>query len=183
MVINEKGLLAAMKDAFKRRSTGYKVAARLLEDGTEEIILSAPGWTVFIARDNVPRKVMGLIVEHMGDLPKAGSAYQVQDKQTQAEIFEIAVPETPTPVVGASVKRTNLAYQGYQIWQRIDNQSVYMVSPTMEDMLEHYGLPVTMTDSGRIFAEGVASRLYILPLQVMHNDLPVLQHLAKLHWV
>lgn len=27
MVINEKGLCSAMKDAFKKRSTGYKVAA------------------------------------------------------------------------------------------------------------------------------------------------------------
>lgn len=92
MVIDEKGLLSAMKDAYKKKSTGYKVAARILEDGDEELIVSAPGWTAFIIRENAPRKVMGLIVEHVGDLPRASEAYQVQDKNVQAEIFKVAVP-------------------------------------------------------------------------------------------
>lgn len=77
MVINEKGLCAAMKAAYKKKSTGYKVAARISENGTEEIVLSAPGWTAIITRENAPRKVMALIVEHVGDLPQAGQAFQV----------------------------------------------------------------------------------------------------------
>lgn len=89
MVIDEKGLLSAMKAAFKKQSTGYKVAA---DDEEEELILSAPGWTAIIARENTPRKVMGLIVEHLGDLPRDGTAFQVQDKNAQAEIFSVAVP-------------------------------------------------------------------------------------------
>jgi len=126
---------------------------------------------------------MGLIVEHLGDLPKVGEAYQVQDKQTQAEIFDIAVPATPNPVPGATVKRTNLAYQGYQIWQRTDNYAVYMISPVLEDLLDSFGIPVTLTDNGMLYAEGLVSRLYILPLQVMQNELAALNHLAKLQWV
>ena len=183
MVINEKGLCAAMKDAFKKRSTGYKVAARISTVGEEEIILAAPGWTVIIARENAPRKVMGLIVEHMGDLPQLGDAFQVQDKQTQAEIFDIAVPSTPSVVKGAAVKRTNLAYQGHQIWQRTDNHAVFMVAPAVEDLLDNFGIPVLLTDNGMLYAEGIASRLYILPLQVMQNEMPALHHLAKLQWV
>lgn len=183
MVINEKGLCAAMKDAFKKRSTGYKVAAQITEAGEKQIILAAPGWTAIIARENAPRKVMGLIVEYLGDLPKDGDAYQVQDKQTQAEIFDMAVPDTPNPVAGAEVKRTNLAYMGYQIWQRTDNHSVYMVAPAMEDLLDSFGVPIVLTDNGMLYAEGLASQLYILPLQVMQNELTALNHLAKLQWV
>ena len=108
MVINEKGLCAAMKAAFKKQSTGYKVAARITDDGEEQIILSAPGCTVIIARENVPRKVMGLIVEHLGDIPQPDNAYQVQANNTQAEIYDLAVPDEPPIVAGAVVKRTNL---------------------------------------------------------------------------
>ena len=71
MVISETGLCAAMKAAFKKKSTGYKVAARLPKAGKEEIVLSTPEWIAIINRENAPRKVLALIVEHMGDLPAA----------------------------------------------------------------------------------------------------------------
>lgn len=50
MVISESGLCAAMQAAYKKKSTGYKVASRLSEDGEEEIILSAPDWIAIINR-------------------------------------------------------------------------------------------------------------------------------------
>lgn len=183
MVIDEKGLLSAMKDAYKKKSTGYKVAARILEDEEEELILSAPGWTAFINRENAPRKVMGLIVEHVGDLPREDEAYQVQDKNVQAEIFSVAVPAQARLVAGAVVRRTNLTYNGYQIWQRTDNLNVFMLSPKFEDMMDNYNREVRLTEDGMFYVEGVASRLYLLPLQVMQNELPALHHLAKMQWV
>lgn len=183
MVIDEKGLLTAMKDAFKKKSTGYKVAARVTEDGEEELILSAPGWTTIISRENAPRKVMGLIVEHVGDLPKAGEAYQVQDKNVQAEIFRVAVPTPAIPVKDVEVRRTNLTYSGYQIWQRTDNLNVFMLAPKFEDMMDNYNRAVMLTEDGMLYVEGVASRLYLLPLQAMQNETPALHHLAKMRWV
>ena len=183
MVIDEKGLLSAMKAAFKKQSTGYKVAAQTTEGVDEELILSAPGWTAIIDRENTPRKVMGLIVEHLGDLPRYGTAFQVQDKNAQAEIFSVAVPSPAMLVPGAQVKRTNLTYNGYQIWQRTDNHDVFMLAPKFEDMMDNYNREVRLTEDGMFYVEGVASRLYLLPLQVMQNDLPALHHLAKLKWV
>ena len=184
MVIDEKGLCAAMKAAYKKKSTGYKVAARISEDGTEEIVLSAPGWTAIITRENAPRKVMALIVEHVGDLPQAGQAFQVQDANSQAEIFDMAVPELEELAAGALVKRTRLNYDGYQIWQRVDDRTVFMMPPKHEDMLDSYSRPVKVMDNGALFyVEGIASRLYLQPLNVQQNELTALHHLAKLQWV
>lgn len=183
MVISEKGLCAAMNAAFKKKNTGYKVAARLSEKGVEEIVLSAPGWTAIITRENAPRKVLALIVEHMGDLPKEGEAFQVQDKKAQAEILSMAVPEQGTPVAGATVKRTQLNYNGYQIWQRTDDRSVYMMPSQHEGMLDSYNRQVCLTEKGMFCAKGVASQLYVQPLKAQQNELLALHHLAKLQWV
>lgn len=183
MVINEKGLCAAMKDAFKKRSTGYKVAARYDGGVEQEIVLVAPGWTAILNRENAPRKVMGLIVEHLGDLPQVGRAFHVQDEQTQTEIFDMAIPEASELIPGVDVRRTNLTWCGYQIWQRTDNLDVFMVSPKVEDLLDNYNMRVRLTEVGQFYAEGVASKLYFEPLQVMQDKMPALHHLAKMQWV
>ena len=183
MVINEKGLCAAMKDAFKKRSTGYKVAARWNEGVEQEIVLVTPEWTVILNRENAPRKVMGLIVEHMGDLPQVGRACHVQDDQTQAEIYDIAVPENSKLIPDAGVRRTNLTWCGCQIWQRTDNLDVFMVLPRVEDLLDNYNMSVCVTEDGRFYAKGKASELYFKPLQVLKDQMTALHHLAKLRWV
>lgn len=183
MVINESGLCAAMRDAFRKKSTGYKVAAQLSQKGERELILSASGWTAEISRENAPRKVLALIVEHVGDLPDEGMAFQVQDKNVQTEIYNMAVPDAGAQATGYQVKRTNLTYNGYQIWQQVDNLKVFMVSPKVEDLMDNYHREVRITENGMFYVEGVASRLHIQPLQVNQNDLPALHHLAKMRWV
>ena len=183
MVISEKGLCAAMSAAFKKKNTGYKVAARLSDKGVEEIVLSAPGWTAIVTRENAPRKALALIVEHMGDLPQTGQAFQVQDKKAQAEILSMAVPETGDTAESITVKRTQLNYNGYQIWQRTNDQKVFMMPAQHEDLLDSYNRQVCMTEKGVFCAQGVASRLYIQPLQVAQNEIPALHHMAKLQWV
>ena len=183
MVINESGLCAAMRDAFKKKSTGYKVAAQLSEKKERELILSAPGWAVVISRENAPRKVLALIVEHVGDLPDEGMAVHVKDGNVQTEIYNMAVPDPGELVAGAAVKRTNLTYNGYQIWQHADNLKVFMVAPKVENLMDNYSREVRLTADGRFYVEGVASRLHIQPLEVEQNELPALHHLAKMRWV
>ena len=183
MVINESGLCAAMKKAFQKKSTGYKVAAQLSPKGERELVLSAPGWTAAISRENAPRKVLALIVEHVGDLPDEGMAYQVQDKNVQTEIYNMAVPDASASVTSYKVKRTKLTYEGYQIWQRVDNLQVYPVAQNIEDLMDNYHREVRITENGMFYVEGVASRLHIQPLKVDQNEMPALHHLAKLQWV
>lgn len=96
----------------------------------------------------------------------------------------MAVPELEELAAGAVVKRTRLNYDGYQIWQRVDDRTVFMMPPKHEDMLDSYSRPVKVMDNGALFyVEGVASRLYLQPLNVQQNELTALHHLAKLQWV
>lgn len=183
MVINEKGLCSAMKDAFKKRSTGYKVAAQHGQGVVQELVLVAPGWTAILNRENAPRKVMGLIVEHLGDLPQVGRAAHVQDEQTQTEIFDMAIPEKPELIPGVDVRRTQLTWCGYQIWQRTDNLDVFAVSAKVEDLLDNFNVPVRLTTEGQLYAAGVASELYFSPVQLMQDRMPALHHLSKMQWV
>lgn len=183
MIIDEKGLSAAMKQAYKKKSTGYKVAAQRRPGMREEIVLVAPSWTAIITREFAPRKVMGLIVEHLGDLPSVHNAWHVQDEQTQTEIFDMAVPEKAELIPEAEVSRTALNWNGYQVWQRKDNLQVFMIDPRVEDLLVNYNMTVGMTEDGQFYVEGVASKLYFKPLQVMQGEMPALHHLAELRWV
>ena len=183
MIINESGLCAAMKDAFRKKSTGYKVAARLNEDKEEEIILSAPGWTAVITRGNAPRKGLALIVEHMGDLPKVGEAFQIQDKQAQATIYDMMVPSVPKNAGKEEVKRTQINYKGYQIYQLVDKNTVYMVSPKVEALLVSILLPLSLTEREQFCAAGIASTLFISPADVMQDETKALGHLEEMRWV
>ena len=183
MIINEKSLCTVMKDAFKKRSTGYKVAAQYGNGAEQEFVLVAPGWTVVLNRDNAPRKVMGLIVEHLGDLPQVDRAFHVQDEQTQTEIFDMAIPEKPELLPGVDVRRTQLNWCGYQIWQRTDNLEVFAVSAKLEDLLDNFNVPVRLTVQGQLYAEGTASKLYFSPMQLMQDKMPALHHLSQMQWV
>ena len=181
MVIDEGALVKAIMEAYK--GPGYKVAARIAAKQKCELVISAPDWVAIIQREHVPRKVLGRIVEHLGELPVMGTAFQVQKKQTQAEIFDMAVPETVALQDGTYMKRTQISYNGHQIWQRSSDLRVYMVDPALEDMMSCYSLSVLFTEDTRLAVLGSVSQLYIKPLPVMHNALPVLEHLSKLSWV
>ena len=74
MVVNEKGLLKAMKEAYKL--DGYTVAV----DETDLILKTVP-WTVVLHMEDAPSKVLALITEHIRKLPAPGTAYQVKKKE------------------------------------------------------------------------------------------------------
>lgn len=183
MVINESGLRAAMQSAFKKKSTGYKVALRHLTGEDPQIVLSTSDWTVILNRENAPRKVLSQIVEHLGDLPSAGQAFHVQDNNAQAEIYKMAVPGQEELLDGVSVKRTQIAYMGHTIYQREDNCDVYMVPTKLEDLLDSKLLPLRMTADSTLYLEGIASQVYIKPYEPMQGDSKALQHFAKFRWI
>ena len=180
MVINESGLCAAMKAAFRKKSTGYKVSSRMNAAGEQEIILSAPFWTVVLEKRHAPRKVLALIVEHMGDLPKPGQAFQIQDQQAQSTIYEMLVPDLPKDTA-MGVKRTAITYKGSRIYQCADD-TVYMVSPKIEALLASNLLPLSMTDREWFCTKGRASALFISPEDVMQDENSALSHLQAFRW-
>lgn len=184
MVINEKGLTRAMKDAFK--NMGYKVAA---DDsgGIEELMIAAPGWVVVIEKKNVPRKVLGLIAEHVGEIPEPGQAFQVSKKETRTEIFSVTLQLLEGMKHGdkeaRQAKPTPLVMNGYTLWQRQKDMKVVRVAPEKEDIILSRGRTVWMFDTDQLMVDGRVSRAYIDCFSTRKEEEEVLKHLAKVQWV
>ena len=95
----------------------------------------------------------------------------------------LSVAELPKNAGKAMVQRTQIAYMNHQIYQRTDNDEVFMVSPKVEALLASTLLPLSVADKGMFCAAGIASTLFISPADVMQNEMTALHHLAKLKWV
>ena len=183
MVVSESGLLKAMKEAWK--SVGYKVANRD-SGGVEEIMIGAPGWVVLIEKKNMPRKVLGLIAEHVGQIPEPGEAFQVSKKATQTEIFHVSMQLLEgmknDEKVHRQAKRTTLTLAGYPLWQRDQDLKIVRVPPNREEIMLHHGRDVWMFDSDTLMVDGKASRVYIDTYYVADEE-ELLEHLSKVRFV
>lgn len=137
MVINEKGLLRAMKEAYK--SDGYEIEC-VQTGGVKEIHIETTQWYVMCILKNLPRKVLGLIVEHLGEIPELGQAVQVKKKETQTKIFT----QNRDPFGGVMPDdcinppraiKTALVYRYSNIWQQRRGNKVFWVNPDLEDIM------------------------------------------------
>lgn len=185
MVIDEKGLMAAMKDAYK--AEGYKVA---VEDsaGIENVILHTSMWTVVVMKKELPRKVLGLIAEHIGDIPKPGTAYQVKKKETQTEIFNM-VADAPLDYQSGEkkrrvIRRTSLVLGGFPLWQTATDEKVVKVLPDEEEIINWIGCDVILIGEDVLVADDDISRAYIrCTIPKDPQERKMLEHLGKVKWV
>ena len=138
MIIKEKGLLRLMKEAYK--GSGYTVMVDRVA-GEHYLFLSYWGWKAGIRMDAVPRKVLGLLAEHLGKLPLLGEAFKVQKDSVQSELFELA--DDPFKDLLQCIdhweqhkimKRTKLEWDGNQVWQSPRDQSIVLMDPELQKL-------------------------------------------------
>ncbi len=183
MVVDEKGLLKAMKAAYK--TAGYKVAVDL-ENGCDKVILSTDMWTVVIDREELPCKVLGMIAEHLREIPEPGTAFHVKNHETQAEMFNIVVDAlqhdfTQTEKV-ALVRKINLTWGGYSLWQGANDKQVVKVSPDFEDLMLWSGKVVQLIEGNMLMIGDSTSRAYICCTTASATEQELLAHLSKVEW-
>lgn len=183
MVINEQGLLRAMKEAYK--GAGYQVACKETGDGSE-IYIKTGMWRVMCELKNFPRKALGLLAEHMGTLPEPGQALQVKKKECQTMIFQDAM-ETFQGITAddcinpANVIKTDLTYKGSSIWMQPRGKKVYWIDPDLEDIIKRSGREVSLGDRV-ISASGTVSGVAIAPMPPANEtEKRVLEYLAGLN--
>ena len=119
-MIDERGLLAAIKDAW--RTGGYSVVGN-----GGELVLQGGGWLAVLPRSIVPRKVLALLVEHLGEIPE-GTAWKVYKKQgAQAQMVDMALEAVDTirrELEGEpnprEAHRTAMTWKNWEIWQTED---------------------------------------------------------------
>lgn len=113
-MINEKKLLRQMKQEWKE--TGYEVFP---VDGTT--VIAGRAWAVQIPNNLVPRRVLGLMVEHIGEIPT--TAWRCRKDGTQATSMGMAEAILAQLGPGEEVEEVQLStilYKGRQLWQRGD---------------------------------------------------------------
>lgn len=178
MVIDEKILIREMKYAWGH--DGY-VAAREEHDGDEWLKLVDFDWIAEIEWGNVPNKVLGLIVEHLGDLPQLGEAVTVRKKESNTTIFNM-VNRFPAEK-GVEIHRLPLWYRIYQAWQKNGNDGVEFVRTEAAELLMDYGRqPEWVKDT--ICLEGNISRVAVCCVEARDGQPVAYAKLAlsERHW-
>ena len=91
------------------------------------------------ALESVPRKILGLIVEHAGGIPGVGTAWSVtkpkkSDVQRKDIMFSLVEQEAAELLEidwdqAAKLGRMGMTLDGYGLWQNRENLSILRLDP------------------------------------------------------
>lgn len=133
-MIDERGLLSAMKSTW--RSEGYTVAG-YREDGERVLCIAGASWLVAIPYSAISRKVLGLLAEHLGDIPDA-TAWTVQKgRGAQSQMMDMVLGHMDNlrrriaESDGETILRSNMTWKGYEVWQRPATLKVTAYDPEL----------------------------------------------------
>ena len=124
MIVDEKGLCRVIKQAYK--TGGYTV---MEEDGN--IMVWAEEWFVQTEARKLPKKVLGLLVEHLGTLPGAPTVLQ-KNADPQLELAEVAAQDVAFwhgVGEGARLRPADVILAGWQVMQNIATNECWAVEP------------------------------------------------------
>ena len=117
-MINEKALVAAMKSEW--RGGGYEVVG--YGEGNR-LWINGNNWCVEMRQSEAPRKVLALLVEHLGEIP-CGSAWAVsKDGGAQSLVVDMMLTRIDTVKnvlmreEEREIKRTAMKWNGLEVWQ------------------------------------------------------------------
>ena len=182
MVINDKGLLRAMKEAHK--STGYEICCRKSGE-FKEICIETSRWHIVCEAKTVSRKILGLIVEHLGEVPQVGQCYQIKKKESQVKIMEPGKPPfggiTPDDCVTPDgAYKTSLVWKHANVWKCAETGKVLWIDPETEEILNFQGKAYCL--GGKVLhMSDTVSAVSILPENpVKEEDIKMLNNLARI---
>lgn len=184
MIIDEKGLLRAMKAEYK--VLGYHVAAMGDAGKIKHIIITGKRWGVMMEKKSVPRKVLGLLAEHIGEIPTVNEGYKVRRGDIQTEIHENAMMTYRAfhkeDVQIGTVRRTGLTLNGYNLWQRGKDLRVAQVDPELESIALWKQDTAKLIGENVLMTEDLESRVYIT-VEKQDGHSSQLEHLSQFQWV
>lgn len=149
MLINESGLVQAVKAAYKHG--GYTVAVT-----TDEVAIYTGTWFVMCNRAMISNKVLATIVEHTGTIPEVAEPINitkgVEPQQIMAEVAEDDMAHWRGGAVGDIVTMVPVIMQGYQIFQSATGAGAcwgvpaFLLSMIERDVVEHFEVKVADDD-------------------------------------
>lgn len=118
-MINEKALCAAMKSAW--RGGGYEVVGY---GESNRLWINAENWGVELKQTEAPRKVLALLVEHLGEIPR-GTAWNVSKdagaQQVVVDMMLTRIDKLKDMLMRedeTEIKRTAMKWKGLEVWQK-----------------------------------------------------------------
>ena len=181
MTFNEKGLIRAMKAAYK--DTGYSVV------GTDSgFIITGEMWGTSIHEKAIPNTVKGLIVTHAGKLPDIGEAINVQKGEASTMIYDLAVAgiqrldELYRDKKCEVICPTRLTMDGYRLWQQPKSLEIDVIDPENQQILD-YGDRDAYLLGNAIYGETVYGSVFVLREDVAPENKIMLDHLAEMQWI
>lgn len=149
MVIDEGGLAGLLKRAYRN---GYDI---VMDENT--VVFMGNEWLVEVPRADIPRKVLGTMVEHMGMLPETEAAMTVcRDRDNQEIIPDAAwgtVREWKETRQGSEAVVLPLGWGGAQLYQAHDQRIVGVASDLLR-VLDHANAPPLILDGDRAMWTG-----------------------------
>ena len=188
MVVSEKAIMCNMKEAYK--NGGYTVAVR---DG--RMMMTNGYWLANIDKDNVPSGLLGMLAEHIRDVPKEGEAFRVIKTKEGPFVQSMILDDAVKPLLTMYAERdtawedinapmmlqTPLTYNGMQMWQSLPGNEIYMIDPRYAVLIGQKAEDVWKVGNG-LYAKGEISELWVLRA-VDGAAAEKIKHLEKIIWV
>lgn len=173
-MINERALLSALKEEWK--GAGYTVGRT-----GEELLLKGIGWTLRCTMEVLPRKVLALLVEHLGEIPGGGDCWNVSKKSgSQTAILQVADTDflDALDARGNKAAATRLTFGGWRVWQEEESLRVLLMD---EDLTSIVYLP--KDSEARTLGNGIVKDAGPDVLQVTAEEAPPeAMYLESVQW-
>lgn len=181
MIINEKALIRAMKEA--KKAGGYHCH---VED--KKTVLHSGGWYVRCLTAMLPRKVLALLVEHMGELPQNGDTWYIAKGEAQKEIGDIMATMTERlekALYLGELRKTPLTYNGIELWQNCDSTDILGFAPALTGLsvVTEPEIRKTANDLLVMVNSGEVSAVYVAPVAFGPDKTAAMSHLEGMVWV
>lgn len=130
-MINERALLTALKNEWK--GTGYTVGRT-----RDWLLLGGREWTLRCTMQVLPRKVLALLVEHLGEIPQGGDCWTVSKSAgSQTAILQVtdkAFLDTLDARAGVAAQ-TRLTFGGWRVWQETQSLKVLLMDEELTSIV------------------------------------------------
>ena len=159
-MLNEKALARAMIAEWK--GAGY-IVGRFDNDGEDTIVLMCGGWHLCCQTGYLPRKCLGLIVEHCGEMPKDTAMRCMKDGE------QVTMLDMVKGVCGdllqlredaeGCMMRTGVTIGGLRLWQDADTWTIRLMDQSRTDIwdLSDGESDAEMIKGGILFTDELAT--------------------------
>lgn len=187
MILNDAAVCTAMKAALK--NGGYTAFGMVLEDELW-IGVKGSGWMALAEAGNMPRKILGLIVEHAGGIPMPGQAWRLEkprksDIQRQDVMAGVAEEEVQDLLgrqwADGAVARMPLTMDGCGLWQDKTDLSIRKLRPAMEELALWFGKAAY--SGGWLAKAGLMSWCFVLKEPDDESHAVWMKHLSQMSWI